>query len=247
MIVIPMAGLSQRFRDAGYDRPKYMLDLQGRSVFAHAVSSFERYFDTERFLFIVRDEAGTPDFVAREADALGIDRREIHVLPGPTRGQADTVAQGLARSEAGPDEPLTIFNIDTFRPGFRQPDEPWSATAAGWLEVMHGDDPGFSYALPDPAQADQRVAATAEKRVISNLASTGLYGFARARLFTEAFAAERGRVTDAELYIAPLYTRLIAEGLAVHYRLVPAETVIFCGTPAQYEALQAQGRGVDQT
>ena len=40
MIVIPMAGLSSRFTKAGYTKPKYMLPLAGKSVFAHSIESF---------------------------------------------------------------------------------------------------------------------------------------------------------------------------------------------------------------
>lgn len=39
IIIFPMAGLSSRFAKAGYDKPKYMLDLKGNSVFFHAVNS----------------------------------------------------------------------------------------------------------------------------------------------------------------------------------------------------------------
>jgi NDP-sugar pyrophosphorylase family protein len=233
-----MAGLSRRFSDAGYALPKYMLDLHGRSVFAHAVSSFERYFGSEPFLFVAREEAGTPAFIEREAAALGIARADTVILNEPTRGQADTVMLGLDRAGVSRDEPLTIFNIDTIRPGFRHPEAPWAAAAAGYLEVMHGDDPGFSYVRADPGSSDQRVVETVEKQVISNLASTGLYVFRTAELFAEAFRvqAERGAVAS-ELYIAPLYNELIRLGLPVHHHLVPEREVIFCGTPAQYEAL----------
>lgn len=41
IIIFPMAGLSSRFAKAGYDKPKYMLDLKGNSVFFHAVNSFK--------------------------------------------------------------------------------------------------------------------------------------------------------------------------------------------------------------
>ena len=33
MIVFPMAGLSRRFSEAGYDQPKYMLPLEGGPCF----------------------------------------------------------------------------------------------------------------------------------------------------------------------------------------------------------------------
>ena len=64
MIVIPMAGASRRFAEAGHDRPKYMLPARGHSLFHHAVASFRALFASESFLFIARDIAGTADFIA---------------------------------------------------------------------------------------------------------------------------------------------------------------------------------------
>ena len=72
MIVIPMAGLSSRFFKAGYELPKYMLDLHGRSVFAHALGSFSAYFESETFLIICRDLYGTADFVRSQSETLGL-------------------------------------------------------------------------------------------------------------------------------------------------------------------------------
>ena len=44
IVVIPMAGNSQRFKDAGYVEPKFKLTLADRSVFSHVIRSFENYF-----------------------------------------------------------------------------------------------------------------------------------------------------------------------------------------------------------
>ncbi len=230
-----MAGLSRRFCEAGYDRPKFMLDLHGRSLFAHAVGSFRAYFDTEPFLFIARDEPGVPEFVAQELAALGVAAARTVLLPRPTLGQADTVRLGLQQAGTGADTPLTIFNIDTFRPGFRYPATDWMGRADGYLEVMPGTDPGFSFVHPADG-GDGRVAETAEKVVISNLASTGLYWFRRAGDFLSAMDGDAARA-HGELYVAPLYNALIARGLDVRYQTVPAAEVVFCGVPAQYEAL----------
>ena len=238
MIVIPMAGLSRRFREAGYELPKYMLSLDGQTLFTHAVASFSHYFGSEPFLFIAREEPGTEEFIAGELEQLGVEQAEIVLLPQPTLGQADTVRQGLRHAGVSGDLPLTIFNIDTFRPGFRYPDAPWMATADGYLEVMRGSDPGFSFVLPQPGPSEGRVAQTAEKAVISNLASTGLYWFRRAGDFLQAVAeGEQSATAQGELYVAPLYNALIRQGRDVRYHEVPAQDVTFCGVPAQYHAL----------
>ena len=133
-----MAGLSRRFSEAGYDRPKYMLPAHGKSVFAHSVSSFGLYFKIDPFLFIVRDVADTPAFVRSECAALGIVNARIVILDAPTSGQAETVALGLHQASVSDATPVTIFNIDTFRPGFRHATFD-GAKPDGYLEVFRGE------------------------------------------------------------------------------------------------------------
>lgn len=233
MIVIPMAGRSQRFFDAGYQIPKHQLLLGGESVFAHAVGSFASYFKSLPFVFIVNSEFGTPAFVEAECSRLGIADFRVNVLSGPTAGQAETVELGLA---GAPDAtPITIFNIDTFRPGFEFPDA-WFAGLDGWLEVFEGEGPNWSYARPDGG-GEPLVVETAEKRPISDLCCTGLYHFARAGDFRAALTAERLAPQAAELYVAPLYNHLIGKGARIGYSRVEPAEVIFCGTPAEYESL----------
>ncbi len=238
MIIIPMGGLSRRFTEAGFTVPKYMLPARGKSVFAHAVSSFAAYFDSHPFLFIVRDVAATPDFVRRECAALGIRDATVIVLRAETRGQAETVDLGLTEAGVPASEPVTIFNIDTFRPDFRFPDFGAEPTD-GYLEVFRGSGANWSYVRP--AAPDSSLAAeTAEKRPISDLCCTGLYHFASAALYRSAYAAFAAdfRPSEAlrELYVAPMYNHLIARGCAIRYHLIPPEAVIFCGVPAEYDA-----------
>ncbi|MGE0714170.1 MAG: glycosyltransferase family 2 protein [Alphaproteobacteria bacterium] len=235
MIVIPMAGLSRRFADAGYSRPKYMLDLRGRSVFAHAVGSFRTYFASEPFLLIVRDVAGTPDFVRAECRALGIRAADVVTLDEPTRGQAETVALGLEAAAVPAGEPVTVFNIDTFRPGFRFP--AFDRTVDGWLEVFPGSGLNWSYVRPMPGS--DRVVQTTEKVPISDLCCTGMYHFGSAGLFRETYDAYAADAADGptELYVAPMYNLAIAGGADIRYARIDPGEVIFCGVPAEYEAL----------
>jgi len=233
-----MAGLSSRFSAAGYDGPKFMLPLGGRTVFDHAIGSFGAYFAGVPFLFIARGGGAVADFVADSCAALGIKNVQIEMLSEPTAGQAETVERGLIGAGVPEGTPITIFNIDTFRPGFQFPDQPWSASSAGYLEVFRGEGSNWSYVRP-AADASDRVVETAEKRPISNLCCTGLYHFARAQDFLVSLGLERRMPSTAELYVAPLYNHLIREGMAIHYRLVPPSEIVFCGVPSEYEAMLA--------
>jgi hypothetical protein len=232
LIVIPMAGRSQRFYDAGYTVPKFQLPLGGESVFAHAVGSFASYFNDLPCLFVTDSEESSA-YVRRECSRLGVENATVFFINPPTAGQAETVELGLEAAGVPDSQPLTIFNIDTFRPGFEFPALP---PLDGWLEVFEGEGANWSYVRPADG-AEPLVLETAEKRPISNLCCTGLYHFARAGDFRAALAAERAAPQAAELYVAPLYNHLIARGLRIGYSRIDPADVIFCGTPAEYEAL----------
>jgi len=242
MIVFPMAGLSRRFAEAGYTLPKYMLEAHGRSLFAHAVGGFARYFGAIPFLFIGRDVAGTEGFIRAECAALGLPDPGVVMLDAPTAGQAETVALGIARAGIAPDTPLTIFNIDTFRPGFRFPEGFDPAAVDGYLEVFRGGGANWSYVRPAGPGSD-RVAETTEKVPISDLCCTGLYHFRAAGLFSAAYggfaAGGAAALGLRELYVAPMYNALIREGRDIRYHLIPTEAVVFCGVPAEYDAFLA--------
>lgn len=230
MIIIPMAGLSSRFAKAGYDKPKYMLPLGGRSVFAHSVSSFKNDFRRTPFVIIYRPIQDTRAFLEAEIAKLGIGSVQFVELTEETRGQAETVALGVRQAQVAKAVPLTIFNIDTFRPGFTFPD----IQADGWLDVFEGSGDNWSFARVEAGT--DRVVEVAEKKPISNLCCTGLYHFARTGDFMRAFEAE-AREVSAELYVAPLYNRLIAKGADIRVHVITRDEVIFCGVPAEYESL----------
>lgn len=241
MIVIPMAGLSSRFFKAGYDQPKYMLPAHGMPLFDHAVLSFKAYFASMPFLFIVRDVYDTPTFVKHRCESLHIADFHIVVLDAETRGQAETVYLGL--SEITNETPLTIFNIDTFRPDFMLPDV--AAGTDGYLEVFKGEGNNWSYVRPE-SPSSNKVVETAEKNPISDLCSTGLYHFNRTDDFKRIFEIEASRPFSEwqkqELYIAPLYNYLIQEGKDIRFHQIDKNEVIFCGVPDEYSDFKKNGR-----
>lgn len=239
MIVIPMAGLSSRFKKAGYVKPKYMLEAHGKTLFSHSLYSFKRYFESEKFLFIALDVFETRGFIDAECIKLGIKDYEVAILGSPTQGQAQTVYMGLKNASVLPNTPLTIFNIDTFRPGFSFPEHFDVNNIDGYLETFVGEGKNWSNILPKE-EDNYTVALTAEKKEISKYCCTGLYYWRYARDFIRVFESyQKTSLSDVdagEYYIAPMYNHLIAEGADVRYSVVPCSDVIFCGIPSEYEA-----------
>jgi hypothetical protein len=241
MIIFPMAGQSRRFVDAGYALPKFMLEAHERTLFWHAVIGFKLYFESKKFVFIIRDNFETEKFVSEQCKLMGLKNYQIVSLNESTRGQAETVAHGLLMLGNKSSSPLTIFNIDTFRPNFSYPTSFDMSEIDGYLEVFEGDGLNWSYVLPISNESSH-VAKTAEKDPISNLCCTGLYFFSDTKGYLDYFKEfEKRAFSDLklkELYVAPLYNLLINDGMDIRYYKIPRKDVIFCGIPEEYESFK---------
>lgn len=233
MIVIPMAGLSSRFFKAGFTQPKYMLPLQQETVFDWAIRSFEQYFETDEFLFIVRDVYDTPNFVEQHAQHLGIKNYKIHILEQETKGQAETVYLAVKNLV---DQALYIFNIDSKIYNFKKAFE--LEAVDGYLEVFEGEGEHWSFVRPG---VDHDVLETTEKIRISNLCSNGLYYFQSSQEFSQYFLKFKDINAKQELYIAPLYNLYIQDHKKIKYLINPLENIAFCGVPDEYYQVLQQG------
>ena len=45
-IIIPMSGLGERFRRAGYKVPKPLIEIDGKPIIAHVIDMFPKEFST---------------------------------------------------------------------------------------------------------------------------------------------------------------------------------------------------------
>lgn len=232
--VITMAGLSSRFFKEGYTRPKYQLQVFDESMFAWAVKSFNKYFSDDFFLFVVRDIFDTPSFVRQECGRLGIKNYHICVLDRETLGQAETAYIGLQTIPKNHHDEIVIFNIDSQRKNYVKPD--WLSLCDGYLELFVAEGEHWSFAKLNEKNG---VLETAEKKRISNLASDGLYYFKNLDIFSEAYLyhLEHQLFEKGELYVAPLYNRLIALGYDIRGYVVSDDSIAFCGTPEEFHQL----------
>lgn len=229
-IIIPMAGLSQRFTDAGFSLPKYMLYAGFKSVFNISVSSFKKYFNTLNFLFIARNVNDTKSFIETECKSMGLDHFQIVILENTTKGQAETVYLGIKLANLPENEEILIFNIDTIRKNYNLPED--MLKYDGFLEVFKGTGKNWSYVEPLNNKS-QKVKRTAEKQEISDLCSTGLYFFKTQIDFCEAFT-HNNKELKCELFVAPLYNYLINKNKNIYYHLIERDEVVFTGIPSEY-------------
>jgi len=234
-LLLCMAGLYQRFRDAGYTTPKFLLPWKGTTVLDHVLNIARESGARPYLVANRRDEAHAEVLraILERAGGTGTDL----VFVGDTAGQAETARLGIeVFGLAETNVPLLIHNIDTLLLG-----RDWGrirtylARADGWIDVFDADSPQYSYVETD---AEGKVLRIREKEVISRLATTGLYGFASTRAYLDALA--RSNPSREELYVSDVYVRMLADGATILAPPPgPAERTIVLGTPDEYEAARA--------
>lgn len=226
-IIITMAGAGTRFRNAGYTVPKYEIVSHGRTLFAWSMLSL-RGFPGGSYVFVVRAEDDCADFLRAECAALGIADYVIVPLAQPTRGQAETAM--LAKPYWRGDEPMVIYNIDTFV-------EPMCMTAQelrgdGFIPCFAGEGDHWSFVRLDAHGAAVEVR---EKKRISAHCTVGAYYFKSCALYEQLYHAcyDGGALEAGEQYVAPMYNTLIAQGGKVYISDIAPQRVHVLGTPEE--------------
>ena len=124
-VVITMGGLGSRFRKAGYNIPKYMIEAKGKTLFEWSMISLDGYRkEVSQYIFIaMKDEAvNVKGFIDEKCRELGIKNYRIIVLDKLTAGQATTAMR--AKKYWNENHALLIYNIDTYvEPGEMKSDE----------------------------------------------------------------------------------------------------------------------------
>ena len=224
-IIITMAGLGSRFKDAGYEVEKYEIMFHGKTLFEWAIESLQNFKNND-FIFITRDFKDVNSFINEKTKKMGIKNIHIKIIPCTTKGQAETVL--FANEFIKSDESLIIYNIDTYvnsqflRAEYIKGD--------GWIPVFFAEGDKWSFV---EANEQNLVLETAEKMRISDNCSIGLYYFSSYSIFESCVNKYYNDKNNAnkEWYIAPLYNVLINEGYKIYMHQLPKESVIILGTP----------------
>lgn len=231
-IVIPMAGRGSRFAEAGFLDPKPLIRFGGKPMVQWVVENITP-LRPHRFIFIcLEDHLKEHPGLASTLRAI-CSGCEIVGLPGVTEGAAATVL--AARHLIDNKQPLMIANsdqyVETAIDGYL--DILDKEHADGLIMTFHSDDPKWSYAR---TRDDGTIREVVEKKVVSNMATVGIYNFRQGSDFVSAAEAmiARDLRVNGEFYVAPAYNLLIERGhKIVPGRLTSGSRVMWgLGTPS---------------
>lgn len=224
LLVIPMAGRGSRFSNVGYSTPKPLIQVGGKPMIHHA---FKSVADTNyrKVVFIALKEHEQEYHVSELIRKEVVENFELILLDEVTEGQLCTVL--AASTYFKPNEGILIAASDSYIKS-NLAEELKSSQADGLISVI--DLPGEQWSFAKTNEHG-KVIEVAEKKKISNNASTGIYYFRDSILFEEEAKKmiNNKETTRGEYYIMPLYNKFIEYGKTI--TLSHAQEMWDMGTP----------------
>lgn len=227
-IVIPMAGAGSRFAKVGYNLPKPLIEVNGKTLLEHSIDSFNV---PGEFIFITRD-MNNPEWNQKISEICKRHRPEsVEIrLPNLTNGASETclAAQELINN----DQPLVIYNCDQI---FQwNPHEFLEFVARkkpdGAVVLYNNTDPKNSFA----EITNDRITRLVEKQAVSNHALVGFHYWAQGSDFVTSAKqlVEKFHVSGRpECYVSETYNYLLEQGKTILPYHISNNKFIPLGTP----------------
>ncbi len=231
-IVITMGGLGKRFREAGYEKPKYMIEAKGKTLFDWSLISLEGYRQAvSQFIFIAMkdDDYDVKAFIDEHCKQMHIENYHVILLDYLTDGQATTAM--LASKYWKPNHGLLIYNIDTYVEAGQMTCQ--ELKGDGFIPCFNGEGNHWSFVQIDNLS---RAVAIREKERISSNCTLGAYYFRSCLLYSQLYIeyySNPNHLVKGEKYIAPLYQHLVDNGGEVYISNVDSACVHVLGTPKE--------------
>jgi dTDP-glucose pyrophosphorylase len=206
-ILIPMAGAGSRFQQAGYTFPKPLIDVDDKPMIQVIVDNLNI---EATYIFVVQKE---------HREKYNLDTLLNLITPGCKIVEVDGITEGaacttlLAKEYINNDAPLVMANSDQFLE--------WDSNEFMYKMIEHKVDGGIvTFTATHPkwsfAKLDDNgyVTEVAEKNPISDLATVGVYYWAKGSdyvKYAEQMIEKNVRVNN-EFYVCPVFNEAIGDG-----------------------------------
>jgi NDP-sugar pyrophosphorylase family protein len=228
-VVIPMAGLGSRFAEAGYDKPKPFIDVNGKPMIVRVLDNLK--INQAHYYLIARAE-----HLIQEADLVSEIKQKYNVTFIPidhlTEGTVCTVLH--ARKFINNDLPLLIANsdqiVDIKIEDFLNDCFNRRLDGSILTFIDNENNPKWSFAK---VNAQGLVEQVKEKEAISDIATVGIYLFSKGADFVNAsidMIIANDRVNN-EFYTCPVYNYIIRNDFNIGVYNIDKQAMHGIGTP----------------
>jgi dTDP-glucose pyrophosphorylase len=227
-VLVPMAGAGSRFAQQGYTFPKPLIEVNGKPMIQVVVENLNI---EAHYIFIVQQE---------HYEKYNLKYLLNLIAPGCDIVQVNGITEGaacstlLAKEYIDNDSPLLMANSDQYVE-WNSNECMYAFTADeidGGILTFEATHPKWSYAK---IGADGFVNEVAEKKVISNQATVGVYYWKRGSdyvKYAEDMISKNIRVNN-EFYVCPVFNQAIEDGKKVKVKRIGKMWGI--GTPEDLE------------
>lgn len=171
IIILPIGGIGQRFKDCGHTEPKALIKLNGKHMISYLLDNLR--VDNIDYIFIPYNkdykEHNFERILTKEHPHI---KFKFHCLENNTRGAAETINIGINKLNEERNTPVLCLDSDNFY--MCDIVSNWNGDNAIVSFKDYNTNPIFSYV---EVNDKDEIIDIKEKDKISNYACTGAYGF----------------------------------------------------------------------
>jgi hypothetical protein len=220
-LIYTMAGQYARFKQEGFKIPKYLFPWGAKNILTASIDLMIDGFD-EIFFIVNKGDSQYFNHLKMILLEKGISQDNLIII-SDTQSQNESAFKGLNQIESKLNGPIFFHNVDTFliNRDFNNIKK-LILENSGYIDVFRSNSHDYSYVISERGS----VLEVAEKVLISELASSGLYGFKNAQTYLKYYKPG---------YIIDMFSAMIKDGHSIVHGVVYEEKdTKVLGTPKEY-------------
>ena len=229
IIIIPIGGIGQRFKENGYKKPKALINIYGKPIISYLLDNLNT--DNIDYIFIPYNKEYQQyrfeDFLIKSYPKINF---RFFCLENNTRGAAETINIGINNLNEERDIPVLCLDSDNFYTC--DIISQWNGENCVFSFEDENQNPIYSYVKMNE---NNEIIDIKEKDKISNNACTGAYGFRSIndlKKYTSKII-EENITQKLEFYTSGVIKEMISEGQTFKNQTILRSSFICLGTPLQ--------------
>jgi len=229
IIIIPIGGIGQRFKENGYEKPKALINIYGKPIISYLLDNLNT--DNIDYIFIPYNKEYKKyrfeDLLIKNYSKINF---RFFCLENNTRGAAETINIGINNLNEERDIPVLCLDSDNFYTC--DIISQWNGENCVFSFEDENQNPIYSYVKMNE---NNEIIDIKEKDKISNNACTGAYGFRSIndlKKYTSKII-EENITQKLEFYTSGVIKEMISEGQTFKNQTILRSSFICLGTPLQ--------------
>lgn len=232
-LLIPLGGIGQRFKDCGYSKPKPLINVLGKHIIFWLLENLDINTNdrcVDKIIIPYNKELKKYNFENIVKKRFYNYNFEFICLDTNTNGCVETILYGLNNTDTDDTKPILILDGDNFYT--TNIIKMWNRTNTVFVFDDGNNEPIYSYI---ETSEDKYINKIVEKEKISNLASTGAYGFSSVNILKTyaEYIINNNIRSKNEYYTSTVINEMLKQNIKFQYEKIDTKNYICLGTPMQ--------------